>query len=76
MPSTAVIETLPIVKELPSQLITERIAISRPISGIKQKSMVNDRISVFKDLIELRRNQEPDKQPLDLKEFQIGLKIG
>jgi hypothetical protein len=69
MPSTTVIETLPIVKELPSQLITERIAISRPISGIKQKSMVNDRISIFKDLIELRRNQEPDKQPLDLKEF-------
>lgn len=34
------------------------------------------RIDNFRELIESRRKANPDEQPLDLKEFQVGLKIG
>ena len=57
------------------QAIRESDAVKQRQAEMQAKVQLTQ-LRNFRNLIDTRRSSNPDKQPLELKEFQIGLQVG
>lgn len=60
-----------------SKIATSSTAISKRVSGITpNKKSEQSKLESFREIILQRKIKKPEEQPLQLKDFQIGIQIG